>query len=207
MTPRGPGHPVPRRGRRPRRQGRQLREPRATRATRSSSPREYYDAGRGRDHLPRRDGDGRGARRTMYEMVAAHGGAGVHPAHGRRRRALASTTSTRCCESGADKIGVNSRRDRPSRAARRDRRPLRRPGARAVARRASAARAPTERLRGDDPRRPHRDRRSTPSTWAREAIERGAGELLVNSIDADGTKEGFDLELDRGDARARAACR
>jgi cyclase len=33
--------------------------------------------------------------------------------------------------------------------------------------------------------------------WAREAIERGAGELLVNSIDADGTKAGFDLELIR----------
>lgn len=33
--------------------------------------------------------------------------------------------------------------------------------------------------------------------WAREAIERGAGELLVNSIDADGTREGFDLELVR----------
>jgi len=31
--------------------------------------------------------------------------------------------------------------------------------------------------------------------WARESVERGAGELLVNSIDADGTKEGFDLEL------------
>lgn len=31
--------------------------------------------------------------------------------------------------------------------------------------------------------------------WAREAVERGAGELLVNSIDADGTKSGFDLEL------------
>jgi imidazole glycerol-phosphate synthase subunit HisF len=31
--------------------------------------------------------------------------------------------------------------------------------------------------------------------WAREAIDRGAGELLVNSIDADGTKEGFDLDL------------
>lgn len=31
--------------------------------------------------------------------------------------------------------------------------------------------------------------------WAREAIERGAGELLVNSIDADGTTRGFDLEL------------
>ena len=35
------------------------------------------------------------------------------------------------------------------------------------------------------------------SAWATEAIERGAGELLVNSIDADGTKQGFDLELIR----------
>ncbi|WP_353810020.1 imidazole glycerol phosphate synthase subunit HisF [Agromyces sp. SYSU T00194] len=31
--------------------------------------------------------------------------------------------------------------------------------------------------------------------WARQAIELGVGELLVNSIDADGTKQGFDLEL------------
>lgn len=31
--------------------------------------------------------------------------------------------------------------------------------------------------------------------WARQAIELGAGELLVNSIDADGTKAGFDLDL------------
>jgi imidazole glycerol-phosphate synthase subunit HisF len=31
--------------------------------------------------------------------------------------------------------------------------------------------------------------------WAAEAIDRGVGELLVNSIDADGTKNGFDLEL------------
>ena len=31
--------------------------------------------------------------------------------------------------------------------------------------------------------------------WAHEAVERGAGELLVNSIDADGTKNGFDLPL------------
>lgn len=33
--------------------------------------------------------------------------------------------------------------------------------------------------------------------WSREAMERGVGELLVNSIDADGTREGFDLELVR----------
>jgi len=31
--------------------------------------------------------------------------------------------------------------------------------------------------------------------WARRGAELGAGELLVNSMDADGTKEGFDLEL------------
>lgn len=31
--------------------------------------------------------------------------------------------------------------------------------------------------------------------WARESIERGVGELLVNSIDADGTKNGFDIQL------------
>ncbi|MEA3417853.1 MAG: imidazole glycerol phosphate synthase subunit HisF [Campylobacterota bacterium] len=33
--------------------------------------------------------------------------------------------------------------------------------------------------------------------WAREVYERGAGELLVTSMDADGTKAGFDNELNR----------
>ncbi|GGF31904.1 imidazole glycerol phosphate synthase subunit HisF [Subtercola lobariae] len=33
--------------------------------------------------------------------------------------------------------------------------------------------------------------------WAQRAITLGAGELLVNSIDADGTKDGYDLELIR----------
>ena len=31
--------------------------------------------------------------------------------------------------------------------------------------------------------------------WVREAADRGVGEILLNSIDADGTREGFDLEL------------
>lgn len=31
--------------------------------------------------------------------------------------------------------------------------------------------------------------------WCREASERGVGEILLNSIDADGTKEGFDTEM------------
>ncbi len=33
--------------------------------------------------------------------------------------------------------------------------------------------------------------------WAREAADRGVGEILLNSIDADGVGEGFDLELIR----------
>ena len=31
--------------------------------------------------------------------------------------------------------------------------------------------------------------------WAREAQERGAGEILLTSIDSDGTQAGYDLEL------------
>ncbi len=31
--------------------------------------------------------------------------------------------------------------------------------------------------------------------WAQEATERGAGEILLNSMDADGTTNGFDLEM------------
>jgi cyclase len=34
-------------------------------------------------------------------------------------------------------------------------------------------------------------------SWAKEVYERGAGELLVTSMDADGTKAGFDNELNR----------
>jgi cyclase len=33
--------------------------------------------------------------------------------------------------------------------------------------------------------------------WAREAVDRGAGEIVVNSVDADGTRAGFELELTR----------
>jgi cyclase len=38
--------------------------------------------------------------------------------------------------------------------------------------------------------------RSAPE-WAREAEERGAGEILLTSIDADGTREGYDLPVTR----------
>lgn len=32
-------------------------------------------------------------------------------------------------------------------------------------------------------------------TWAREVADRGAGEILLNSMDSDGTRRGFDTEL------------
>ena len=33
--------------------------------------------------------------------------------------------------------------------------------------------------------------------WARRAVSLGAGEIVLNSINADGTKQGFDLEITR----------
>ncbi|HXG46111.1 MAG TPA: imidazole glycerol phosphate synthase subunit HisF, partial [Methylomirabilota bacterium] len=33
--------------------------------------------------------------------------------------------------------------------------------------------------------------------WAREVVGLGAGEIVLNSIDADGTREGFDIEITR----------
>ncbi|RPI54700.1 MAG: imidazole glycerol phosphate synthase subunit HisF [Acidobacteria bacterium] len=38
--------------------------------------------------------------------------------------------------------------------------------------------------------------------WAREAADRGAGEILLTSIDRDGTKKGFDCELTAAVSRA-----
>jgi cyclase len=38
-------------------------------------------------------------------------------------------------------------------------------------------------------------RRGDASSWAREAADRGAGEILLTSIDRDGTRQGFDCEL------------
>lgn len=38
--------------------------------------------------------------------------------------------------------------------------------------------------------------------WAQEAVGKGAGEILLTSMDRDGTREGFDLELTRAVSRA-----
>jgi cyclase len=38
--------------------------------------------------------------------------------------------------------------------------------------------------------------------WAREGVQRGAGEILLTSMDRDGTQDGYDLELTRAIADA-----
>jgi cyclase len=38
--------------------------------------------------------------------------------------------------------------------------------------------------------------------WAREGVERGAGEILLTSMDRDGTEDGYELELTRAVAEA-----
>ena len=38
--------------------------------------------------------------------------------------------------------------------------------------------------------------------WAREGVERGAGEILLTSMDRDGTRDGYDLDLTRAIAAA-----
>ena len=71
-------------------------------------------------------------------------------------------------------------------------------------------------VRGAGDRRPTRDGRRlrvyvnggrTPAgrdavEWAREGVERGAGEILLTSMDRDGTEDGYELELTRAVADA-----
>jgi cyclase len=46
------------------------------------------------------------------------------------------------------------------------------------------------------------DTRRDAIAWAREGVERGAGEILLTSMDRDGTKQGYDLELTQTVAKA-----
>ena len=96
---------------------------------------------------------------------------------------------------GADKVGVNTAAIARPELVARGRRPVRLAGARAVGRRAARAATTPSRLRGDHARRPPRHRASTRSSGRAAAAELGAGEILLNSMDADGTRAGYDLEL------------
>ena len=93
--------------------------------------------------------------------------------------------ATELLEAGADKVGVNS-------AA------LARPGlidelARALGTQAVVVAIDTEAGRVHS-HAATRDAARDTVAWARECEARGAGELLVTSIDRDGTRDGYDLE-------------
>ena len=100
-------------------------------------------------------------------------------------------------DAGADKVAVNSAavaRPRPGRRAGRGvRRAVRGAGDRRQARR--------RRLRGPCSGRTDATGRDAVA-WAREGVERGAGEILLTSMDRDGTQDGYDLELTRAIAAA-----
>ena len=104
----------------------------------------------------------------------------------------------RLLRAGADKVGVNTAaiarpellaRDRATGSARRC------SCCRSTRARCRRAAADAVGLRGHHARRPARHRASTRSSGRRAAAELGAGEILLNSMDADGTQAGFDLEL------------
>ncbi|MBB6121404.1 imidazole glycerol phosphate synthase subunit HisF [Nocardiopsis algeriensis] len=110
----------------------------------------------------------------------------------------------RLLRAGADKVGVNTAAiGRPE---------LIREIAERFGRQVLVLSADVRRVREGDAPTPsgfevttHGGRRGTgldALDWCERAAELGAGEILLNSMDADGTKEGFDLELIRA-VRAR----
>ena len=109
-----------------------------------------------------------------------------------------SRTPGRCSAPAPTRSRVN-RAAVDARAAHRARRRVRRAGRRLRDRRAGGGEVVTH--GGRTPRG------LDAVEWAQEAVERGAGEILLTSIDADGTRDGYDLELTRavadGGARAR----
>ena len=183
--------PLPRRRRRTRRQGRELRRPpRDGRADRARHP--LLGARRRRARLPRHHGHARGPRADPRADRAGGGGAD-DPVHGRRRR----HRPRRCALAAACRAPTRSRSTGPPSTTRR-----------------SSPRSPTSSApRPSSARSTRRPGRSSPTPartprgrdavdWAIEAVERGAGELLVTSIDADGTRAGYDLPLTRAFAEA-----
>ena len=94
---------------------------------------------------------------------------------------------------GADKVSVNSAAVGRAGADRRAVRHLRRPVRRRRHRRAPGADAASRSTPTAGGWRPG----SMPSPGRRNARRRGAGEVVLNSMDRDGTRHGFDLELTR----------
>jgi cyclase len=131
-------------------------------------------------------------RATLVELVRRVADATAIPfTVGGGVRSVADATAL--LEAGADKVSVNS--------AALGRPPLltelaERLGSQAVVVAIDATRGAVRSRAGTR----RTDRRAV--DWAREAAERGAGEILLTSIDADGTRAGYDLALTADVARA-----
>ena len=194
MTPRRPRDPVPRRRRRPGGQGHQLPGPARRRRPGRAGPA-VRRRGRRRADLPRHLGLPRGPGDDHGDRLA-HGRGGVHPADRRRGSRQRSTTSTGCCGPAPTRS-----RSTPPRSAGPSWSPRSPTGSatRCWCSRSTPAAPPgtDSGLRGHHARRPAVAPGSTRSSGRPAAAELGAGEILLNAMDADGTQDGFDLDLIR----------
>ena len=105
---------------------------------------------------------------------------------------------------GADKISINTAavedRDLISRCADAF-------GSQAVVVAIDAKQRPGERLGGVHLRRPQGDAASTWSSTPARSCARGAGEILLTSMDRDGAKTGYDVAAAEGGVVGASACR
>ena len=146
---------------------------------RAHLPRHHRVARRPRDHLRRRP---------------PHRRAGVHPADRRRRRPSVET-STGCCAPARTRSGSTPRRS-PARSW--SPRSRDRFGSQVLVLSVDARRCRRVSPPSGFEVTTHGGRRGTgldAVEWARAGAELGAGEILLNSMDADGTKAGYDLEM------------
>ena len=134
-------------------------------------------------------------RATTMEIVSADRRAGLHPAHRRRRSRPRSRTSTGCCGPAPTRS-----RSTPPRSAGPSWSPRSPTGS---ATRCWCCRSTPAGAAGTDSGfevTTHGGRESAgldAIEWAARAAELGAGEILLNAMDADGTQDGFDLDLIR----------
>ena len=191
-------HPLPRREGRARGQGREVR--RAARRRRSRGGRaRLRRAGRRRAGVPRHHRVARGPRDTCSTSCAAPPRASTC----RSRSAAACGPSTTCgalLRAGADKVSLNTAAlARPEVI----REAAERFGSQCIVVAIDARREGRTRPAGGSTRTAAAARpAATPSPGPRRPSRSGAGEILLTSMDRDGTKDGYDLELTRAVAEA-----
>ena len=141
-------------------------------------------------------------RGTLLDVVTAHGGGLLHAADGRRRRAHGRGHPHPAAGRGRQGLDQHGRGDGPrsscAEAAEKFGEPMHRGGDR----RQEGLGTRRGRPLGDlHPWRPHAHRHRRVA-FAEEVCELGAGEILLTSMDRDGTKTGYDLALTRAVADA-----